>query len=197
MVRPAKGRVNAACNRGSIVELVGVVRIASVLVGGRPAAFVCGNPPRILVAHAWPSSLNDRAEAVWGLCRPGKVLDADGFTAFPTQANENSGDLVGALVVVAAPLEPDTRRSLLALARMTERMNVSMLASLVKRLQDEDPEARGDLVRVLVHNNYNMSQSARSLGMSRVTLYKHVRRLRIPIRRVPAALRSDLDEDEL
>lgn len=179
------------------MELVGAVRIASTLVGGRPAAFVCSDPPRVLVSTLWGARLTDKALALWSACRPGRVGEADGLTAFPIQANEASGELVGALVVAAGHLDSDSRRSLLSLARMIERMKVSMLASLVKRLQEEDPGARVDLMRVLVHNNYNMSQSARSVGMSRVTLYKHVKRLRIPIRRIPAGLRADTEEEDL
>lgn len=119
------------------------------------------------------------------------------MTGFATEASDEAGDAIGVLVVGAVELNAVQRRDLLALTGMMGRMNVSLLANLVKRLQEGDPAARRDLLRVLREHNFNVARSARSVGTTRATLYNYMRKLEIPIQRIPAGARAGDNECDL
>ncbi len=172
------------------MEMVGAFEIGHVLGGGRPLAFVSGQPPRVLIAALWSAELTESALRLAHGCRPGQVLERPPFTLFATSARRDDGGPTGVLLVAGLGLDKRERADLRALTRMIERANVSRLSTLLQRLQDEDPSARGEVKEMLASTNYNVSESARNLGVCRVTLYKYAERFGIPIRRVPAAARA-------
>lgn len=171
------------------MELDSAIEIASSLCRRRPAAFICGDPPRIFVSVAWDEQLTEGALALWSVCRGGEVLEGHPLTAFPTCDEGGDGQVIGLLVVAAGHLSAVERRDLSALAAMVSRMNVSLLAGLVKRLQDGDETARRDLLQVLREHEYNIMRTARNLGTTRTTLYKYMHKLEIRTKRGPAGLR--------
>lgn len=172
------------------MELAHVVGIASALGGGCPVAFVCGQPPHILASAAWSEELTPGACALWRACRSERIIKLAPLTGFPTCARDDRKSLIGVLVV-ATDAGAGLREHFMALARVIEHADSSLLADLVRRLQDHDPSARPDLLDLLRRHNFNICVSARALGVSRWTLYKHLNRLEIRIDRVPAALRDD------
>jgi hypothetical protein len=178
------------------VELKSIVRIASVLAGRRPAAFLCGHPPRVLLAFGpWREPLTAEALALWPQLRPGGMWDGRRLTAFAGEGSEAGGAIIGLLVVASTRLDAPRRKYLLALAGMMERMKAPLLADLAKRLKDDDPAAREDLLQVLQAHNFNVRQAALSMGASRGTVYKYTRRHGIALERAPAGAWCD-DDDE-
>lgn len=173
--------------------VVWAIEIAHEFARERPVAYVCGQPARVLVAAGWNPALTPHAMEVWRRCQAGQPVEYAGFTGFPADSDD-SGSGLGVLVVGCVGLDAWQRRDLLALAGMMERMNASFLANLLRRLKDGDPSARRDLHRVVRAHNYNVVQAARTLGMTRATLYKYLRRLRIPITRVPASMKDARQE---
>lgn len=176
----------------------GSIEIGSVLAGGKPFAFVTGEPLRIVVASSlWRSALTDKALALAPTCGAGRVVVAPPFTLFGAAAAGTKGQADGVLVVAATGLGREDRHDLLVLARMFARSKVSRLANLLRRLQEADPHARSDLFEELVFNKYNLTRVAGNIGTTRPTLYRYIRQLDIPIRRVPAALRDDDEGGDL
>lgn len=174
------------------MKLVGGIELGHVLGGGRPLAFICGRPPRLLIALLWKSVLTERAfAAAQEVRKTGQVVELSPFTVFSTTAKDAQGDPSGFLVVAAVGLDKRERSDLRALTRMIERSNVSRLATLLERLKAEDPSACGEVREMLEVTDYNVAEAARNLGICRATIYKYVHRFRIRIRRVPAALRED------
>ncbi len=174
------------------MELVGGVELGHVLGGGRPLAFIGGRPTRVLIAALWRSALTHSAlAAAQEVRRPGQVSEHPPFTVFATSGKDAAGGPAGLLVVAGLGLDKRERNDLRALTRIFERGNVSRLATLLERLKEEDPRACGDVQEMLALTNYNISESARNLGVCRATIYKYVNRFGIRIRRVPAALRGE------
>ncbi len=176
----------------------GSVEIGSVLAGGKPFAFVTGEPLRIVVASSlWRSALTDKALALAATCGAGRVVVAPPFTLFGAASAGTQGHADGVLVVAATGLGREDRHDLLVLARMIARSKVSRLANLLRRLQEADPRARSDLFEELIFNKYNLTRVAVNIGTTRPTLYRYIKQLDIPIRRVPTALRDDDEEGDL
>jgi hypothetical protein len=174
------------------MEIVGGVELGHVLGGGRPFAFIGGRPPRVLIAALWSAALTERALfAALDVRKTGQVIEHAPFTVFATSARDPLGGPAGVLVVAGLGLDKRERNDLRALTRIFERGNVSRLATLLERLKAEDPSARGEVTEMLALTNYNVSESARNLGVCRATMYKYVNRFGIRIRRVPAAMRAD------
>ncbi len=173
------------------MELVGGIELGHVLGGGRPFAFIGGRPPRVLIAALWSAALTESAlAAAQEVRKVGQAVEHAPFTVFSTSARDPQGGPAGLLVVAALGLSKSERNDLRALTRIFERGNVSRLATLLERLKAEDPSACGEVKEMLALTNYNVSESARNLGVCRATIYKYVDRFGIQIRRIPAALRA-------
>ncbi len=175
----------------------GSLEIGSVLAGGRPFAFITGDPARVVIASHWRTALTEKALPLVSQCAPGRVVCVPPFTLFGAASSGVNGSVHGVLVVAATGLDSEDRDDLLVLARMLARGRVSRIASLLRRLQESDPRARNDLFEELVVNKYNLTRVASNLGTTRPTLYRYIKQLEIPIRRVPTALRDDDEEGDL
>lgn len=176
------------------MDLRKAIEFGSALGGGCPAAFICGRPPRILASSAWKPELTEPALRLWDKCRSDAMLETTLLLAYPAHgAAEGRGRVRIGLLVVALP--PGPKRVALYehlkwVARAIERLDGSLVAGLVERLQARDPDARRDLLRVLKYFKFNVRDTADAIGVCRGTLYKYIRAYHIQLDRVVTGVRG-------